>query len=194
MRLEPIEVVNGGTTLKPNYLRLILSFAAGLTLAGAATAQQPVTATPASGPAPVPSALRAARTAFVSNAGSDSGLFPEPFSGDPDRPYAAFYDDLKMTSQLQLVADPSAADLVLEVRLTAPEGPSNPNKPKGASDPLPMVRLVVYDRRTHYVLWALTESIEGAYLQKTHDRNLDDGISRLVADFERISNPPPGAP
>jgi hypothetical protein len=105
-----------------------------------------------------------------------------------------FYNDLKTTSQLQLVADPSAADLVLEVRLLAPEGPSNPQKQKGASDPLPMLRLVVYDRRTHYVLWALTESVEGAYLQKTHDRNLDDAISRLVADFERISNPPPAAP
>ena len=153
-------------------------------------AQQPA----AAGAAPVPSTLRTARTVFISNAGSDSGLFPEPFSGDPDRPYAELYDDLKTTGQFQLVADPSAADLVLEVRLTAPYGPSNPDKPKGASDPLPMLRLVVYDRRTHYVLWALTESVEVAYLQKTHDRNLDEAISRLAADFERISNPPPVAP
>ena len=36
---------------------------------------------------PVPAAILAARTLFVSNGGSDSGLFPEPFSGDPDRPY-----------------------------------------------------------------------------------------------------------
>lgn len=135
--------------------------------------------------------LRAARSAFISNAGSDSGLFPEPFSGDPDRPYAEFYRDLKMSGQLQLVNDPAAADLVLEIRLNAPSGPQNPNKQNGASDPLPMLRLVIYDRRTHYVLWSFTESVEMAFLQKTHDRNLDDAISRLVADFERISNPPP---
>ena len=159
-------------------------------MAGIAAARQ--AASPAA--APVPSMLRSARTAFISNAGSDSGLFPEPFSGDPDRPYAEFYQDLKTTSQLQLVNDPSAADLVLEVRLNAPNGPQNPNKQNGASDPLPMLRLVVYDRRTHYVLWAFTESVEQAYLQKTHDRNLDDAISRLVADFERIGNPPPAAP
>lgn len=176
--------------MKSSYLRLFLHAAAGAACVGIAMAQSPA----GTGPGPVPPELRIAKTAFVSNAGSDSGLFPEPFSGDPDRPYAEFYQDLKTTGQLQLVGDPSAADLVLEVRLTAPEGPSNPNKPKGASDPLPMLRLVVYDRSTHYVLWALTESVEVAYLQKTHDRNLDDAISRLVADFERISNPPPPAP
>lgn len=159
-------------------------------LASAAVAQQTLPPSPA----PVPTALRAARTAFVSNAGSDSGLFPEPFSGDPDRPYATFYQDLKTSGQLQLVNDPSAADLVLELRLFAPNGPSNPQKVKGASDPLPMLRLVIYDRKTHYALWAFTESVEQAYLQKTHDRNLDDAISRLVADFERICNPPPTAP
>ncbi len=41
--------------------------------------------------APVPPALLNAKTVFVSNAGADSGLFPHPFSGDPDRPYNQFY-------------------------------------------------------------------------------------------------------
>jgi hypothetical protein len=176
--------------LKSKYLSLVASFAASFALAGFATAQQPAP----SESVPVPSGLHTARTAFVSNAGSDSGLFPEPFSGDPDRPYTEFYQDLKTTGQLQLVDDPSVADLVLEVRLNAPNGPQSPNKQNGASDPLPMLRLIVYDRKTHYVLWAFTESVEMAYLQKTHDHNLDDAISRLVADFERISNPPPAAP
>jgi hypothetical protein len=42
----------------------------------------------------------------------------------------------------------------------APNGPAIADKQKGASDPLPM--LVIYDRPTHYVLWALTESIAPA--------------------------------
>jgi len=36
------------------------------------------------------------------------------------------------------------------------------------------------DRRSHYVLWALTESIERANLQKTHDLNFDVALSTLV--------------
>lgn len=91
------------------------------------------------------------------------------------------------------MADPANADLVLELQLTAPNGPSNPNKQSGASDPLPMLRLVVYDRKTHYVLWAFTESIEIAFLQKTHDRNFDDALTAVLVDFETLTGKPPAA-
>ena len=76
---------------------------------------------------------------------------------------------------------------MLELQLTAPNGPSDANKQKGASDPLPMFRLVVLDRKTHYVLWALTESVEAAALQKTHDRNFDNALTNLLADLKRLT-------
>jgi hypothetical protein len=62
---------------------------------------------------------------------------------------------------------------VFELRLIAPYGPCAPNKQNGASDPLPMFRLVIFDRKTHHVLWALTESITVALFEKTHDHNFD---------------------
>jgi hypothetical protein len=77
--------------------------------------------------------------------------------------------------------------LVLELRLTAPYGPSNADKQKGASDPLPMFRLVIYDAKTHFVLWALTEPIEVAYLKKSHDRNFDNSIASIVKDFNLLT-------
>lgn len=137
--------------------------------------------------APVPSAILAAKTIFVSNAGADSGLFPSPFSGNTSRSYNQFYAALKASGQFELVGDPGAADLVLELQLIAPNGPSEANKQKGASEPLPMFRLVVYDRKTHYALWTLTRSIEIAYLQKTHDRNFDEALSALLLDFETLA-------
>jgi hypothetical protein len=85
------------------------------------------------------------------------------------------------------VADPSDADLVLELQLTAPNGPTNGSKINGASDPVPMFRLVVYDRRTHYVLWVFTQSIEIALLQKTHDRNFDEALTAILLEFEELS-------
>jgi hypothetical protein len=98
---------------------------------------------------PVPPAILTAKTISVSNAGADSGLFPEPFSGGPSRGYAEFYSYLKGAGQFELVNDPANADLVLELQLTAPNGPSNGSKQNGASDPLPMFRLVIFDRKTH---------------------------------------------
>ena len=78
---------------------------------------------------------------------------------------------------------PTQADLVLQLRLTAPYGPSEPNKQKGDSDPPPMFRLVIYDARTHYILWAFTRAIDIAYLQKSHDRNFDNALAGIVGDF-----------
>lgn len=164
-------------------------FAFALFVSAAAVAQQAHTE-----PGPAPAELRTAKTVFVSNAGADSGLFPEPFSGDTSRGYNEFYSRLKTAGMFQLVDNPGQADLVLELQLTAPYGPSTANKVKGASDPLPMFRLAIYDARTHFVLWALTESIEPAVLQKTHDRNFDLALEQLLLDLEHLTGKTPAAP
>jgi hypothetical protein len=120
----------------------------------------------------------------------DLAAGPVPPEIRTNRPYNEFYAALKTAGRYQLVVAPSGADLVLELRLFAPYGPSNANKQHGASDPLPMLRLVIYDRKTHYVLWAFTESVDAAVLQRTHDRNLDNAITKIVGDFENVSGAP----
>lgn len=157
-----------------------------------AFAQEPTSA-PVMPPAPVPPALLNARRVFISNAGADSGLFPHPFNGDPDRGYSELYAAMKSWGRYELVSDPNDADLVFELQLTAPNGPQNPNKQNGAADPLPMFRLVILDRKSHYVLWALTESIEFAFLQKTHDHNFDQAVANLTADLKRLTAAPAAA-
>ena len=164
--------------------------ASGLLLLAFTTAAQmsPHAVSPiAPPPVSVPPALLAAKTVFISNAGADSGLFPSPFSGDPDRAYQEFYTIVQSWQRYRLVTDPSQADIVLELRLTAPNGPQSPNKSTGASDPLPMFRLVIYDRSTHYTLWALTESIERANFQKNHDKNFDVALEELTNDLKRLT-------
>jgi hypothetical protein len=155
----------------------------------ASVAQQPASVAIA----PVPPPLLHAKTIFISNAGADSGLFPHPFTGDPDRAYNEFYANVESWGRYELVAAPAEADLVFELRLVAPSGPSNADKSKGASDPLPMLRLVIYDRPTHYVLWALTESIAPAALQKTHDHNFDEAVANLVLDAGRLTKSLPNS-
>jgi hypothetical protein len=169
-------------------IRLVAGFCVALVLSvllsGAfASGQEPVTPDAA----PVPALLVNAKKVFISNAGADSGLFPHPFSGDPDRAYNQFYADVSSWGRYQLVGTPGEADLVFELQLSAPNGPSNADKEKGASDPLPMFRLVIYDRATHYVLWALTESVAPAAKQKTHDHNFDEALANLVLDAGRLT-------
>jgi hypothetical protein len=144
-----------------------------------------------SAPGPVPAAILSAKTLFVSNGGGDAGLFPEPFSGDPSRGYNELYGALKASGQFQMVGDPSQADLVLELKLTAPYGPSRANKMQGASDPLPMFTLTLFDRKTHFALWTLTRDIEYAVLQRTHDRNFDEALTAIVSQFEALSGKQP---
>ena len=170
--------------------KLLLTLCAALFFAMQAGAQATPPAPPGLQLAPVPPALLNAKTAFISNAGADSGLFPHPFSGDPDRPYNAFYASMQSWGRYQVVGDPSEADIVFELHLVAPNGPSSPNKQNGASDPLPMFRLTVFDRKTHYVLWTLTESINYAYLQKTHDNNFDLALNAITADLKRVTSAP----
>jgi hypothetical protein len=165
-----------------------------LTLIAAAQISPQSVSPTAPPPVPVPPALLAGKTVFISNAGADSGLFPSPFSGDPDRAYQEFYTAIQSWNRYRLVTDPAQADLVLELRLTAPNGPQSPNKQTGASDPLPMFRLVIYDRSTHYILWALTESIDKAALRKNHDKNFDVALDELTSDLKRLTQPSAAPP
>src|SRR5277367_2526099 len=174
--------------LNPTRTRFYQLLCAALLFAAAANAQAPPA--PAASLAPVPQALLNAKTVFISNAGADSGLFPHPFSGDPDRPYNAFYAAIQSWGRYQIVGDPSEADLVFELHLVAPNGPSSPSKQNGASDPLPMFRLAIFDRKTHYVLWTLTESIGFAILQKTHDNNFDIALTAIAMDLKRVTSAP----
>lgn len=171
------------------HLSRLLACGALVVAAASVAAQQPSAAGGL-----VPPALLSAKSIFISNAGADSGLFPQPFSGDPSRGYMEFYSELKASGFYKIVDDPRQADLVLELQLTAPYGPSSANKQNGASDPLPMFRLVIYEAGTHYVLWALTTSIDPALIQKTHDRNFDQALERLLTDFEEVTGKLPSGP
>jgi hypothetical protein len=95
-------------TMKMMPFRLISLCVVALLSCVFAVGQEPVT--PAS--APVPSLLLNAKKVFISNAGADSGLFPHPFSGDPDRAYNQFYADVASWGRYQMVSTPGEADLV----------------------------------------------------------------------------------
>jgi hypothetical protein len=147
-------------------------------------AQEALPSAPASS---IPAPILNARAVFLANGGADGGLFPEPFSGDPNRGYFTLLSQLKSAGKYDLVSDPGQADLVMDIQLTAPNGPRQGGKQLGAADALPFFKLVIYDAKTHFALWTITEPIEWAILQKTHDRNFDDAVARISADVLTLS-------
>jgi hypothetical protein len=141
---------------------------------------------------PVPPAILSAKRVFVSNAGSGSGFFPERFSGDPNRAYTQFYAALKAANQFALATDPSDADLVLEVQLNAPVAPVMVEGRAGdfAVAPEFFFRLVIYDRKTHWILWTINQGIGWADLQKNRDRRFDGAIIVLMEKFQQLAGKP----
>jgi hypothetical protein len=138
----------------------------------AAFAQQPVTA-PAG---PVPQAIIAAKKIFVSNTGPTA----LDFSGGPNRAYNQLCAGLKATGRFKMVGDPSDADLVLELQIVE-------------RSPSADFKLIIYDRKTHFILWALPAWISPANLQKNRDSNFDDALSAVLHDFEALTGKAPAA-
>ncbi len=144
---------------------------AALLSAVSVLAQQSLTA-PAG---PVPPAILAAKKIFIANPGASSALF----SGGQNRAYNQFYAALQTAGFFEMVGDPSDADLVLELQITD-LGP-------GA----PAFKLVIYDRKTHFMLWTLFESIKACTRQKSCDSNFDDALPALLLNFEKLAGKGP---
>jgi hypothetical protein len=143
---------------------------------------------------PVPALLLNARKVFISNGGADAGLFPHPFTGTQDRAYAFVYHALSAGKRFQVVASPADADIVLQIQLLAPLGPLGDNKQKGTTDPEPTFKLTVFDRPTHYIVWTLTQTVDQALRQETHDANFDAALTSILSQLELVAGTSATAP
>ena len=82
---------------------------------------------------------------------------------------------------------------MLVCRVVAPTGPTHASNELGSADALPFFKLTIYDRKTHFVLWTITEPIEIAHLQKTHDKNFDEALAHVADDLQALSKPGSGS-
>lgn len=123
--------------------------------------------------APIPQGILTAKTVFISNAMPLYGYV----SGGPTRGYNQFYAAVKTAGRYEVVDDPSKADLVLEIQASMLE--------LGGSG-LDAVRLTIYDRKTHYVLWTLAHQIGTCALKKGCDRNFDLAMEGISHDLEAL--------
>jgi hypothetical protein len=129
--------------------------------------------------APLPAAIANAQKLFLGNAGDTDNQ-------DCLRAYNEFYANLLSDARYQLVLDPGAADLVLELHYEVRPGEIVGHNSVDTAFAR-QFRLVLIDPRTHTVLWNLTEVEDNAILQSNRNKNLDAAILQLYLDFSALS-------
>lgn len=161
-------------------------------------AQSAASAMPA--PAPIPAPILSAHTVFIGNAGMDA--FADQVFGElgltDTEPYDALYAAMKSWGRYQLVDSPAGADLVFEIRSTAPF--TTPDK-EVVWDFQHIVAnstwqfqnsVAIYDGKTHFLLWTITQPIRPAALAGTWRKNILAANDNLLAQFKSllIATPP----
>lgn len=132
--------------------------------------------------APLPEQLATATSVFISNGGSDTfAIDILKREGNPYQPYNEFYAAMKTWGRYQLATSPMHADLILEMRFTAPISGCG----KTASY-APQMELTILDGKTHFVLWTIDESVEIAVRIATWERNINEGVTNIVGDLQRL--------
>ncbi len=61
-----------------------------------------------------------------------------------------------------------------------------PGQTAGHDDPR-RFRVLLIEPASHIVLWSLTERTNYAAFQKNRDKNLDEMVARLAADFDALT-------
>jgi hypothetical protein len=130
------------THTRTSSLRLL---AVVVTLAPVAWAQQ----APAAPVAPVPAQIVTAKTVFISNAGVDATSPVDFKRARPTEPYNQFYVAMKRRARYEVVGTPADADLVLQLRFSAPLSSCETYQPQ--------LTLAILDTKTHFLLWTFTE-------------------------------------
>jgi hypothetical protein len=152
-------------------------------------------------PAPVPSPITSAQKIFIANGGMDAFSLQafEELGLNGTNAYDALYAAVKSWPSVQLVSSPADADLVLNIRFTAPligeHGGWDFQRILANTTWQFQSQLTVYDAKTHFALWTLTQPVRPANLKGTWRKNIADANAALAGDLKSLLTPAaPAAP
>ncbi len=170
--------------IRPTFLLAAFAFVLPLLHAGQ---------TPQHGPVPAP--ITSAHSIFIANGGMDAfslQAFEELGLNGTDA-YDSLYAAVKSWGQPQLVSSPADADLVLVVHFTAPlvgEGGGWSFQHIFANTKWQFqTQLTIYDAKTQFPLWSLTQPVRPANLKGTWRKNIADANAALAGDLKSLLSP-----
>lgn len=150
--------------------------------ADVSSAQQPVNLPSA----PIPARIFSARKMFVSNATGEIPMPPDTL----DLAYNEFYAAMKSWGRYDVVADPSDADLVFELRFHYSVGPTGVVQGSGGSTEDFQLRVSILDSRTRTILWALSKSIPQSSNKIKSRQFFDQSMAALVDNLKKLASQP----
>lgn len=146
--------------------------------------QKPAAPTPIS-----PSArLAAAKTAYVKNGGGS------------EIPYNVIESGIEGWGRFVIVDSPQQADIIIEIQSpedetgmsvssTTDDGHSSTKSSRDLT--VAIIKVIVYDAKTHLMLWNAEERPKGAFKEKAREDNLVKAAEKLVSRFRDRLEPPP---
>jgi hypothetical protein len=128
---------------------------------------------------PVPSLFATAQTVFLGAGGA-------PALGNKaqlvtNMTYESVYRALSGMNKYRLVAAPADSTILMEVSILISVGTGD-NQFNSAS-----LRLITRDTRTHALLWIIDEPIDGAFREKTFQKNVGDATARIIDELRTLS-------
>ena len=147
---------------------------------------------PAATPISPSARLAAAKTAFLKNGGGS------------EIPYNVIESGMEGWGRFTLVDSPQEADVIIEVQAPEEESGATVSSSTDAGGHssttssrdlnVAVIRLTVYDAKTHLPLWGASERPKGGFKEKTRNDNLVKAAERLVSAFRDRLEPPPAEP
>jgi hypothetical protein len=144
---------------------------------------------------PVPAPITAAQKIFIANGGMDAfslQAFEEIGLNGTDA-YDSLYAAVKSWGNYQLVASPTDADLVLSVRFTAPLVGENGGwafeRVLANTRWQFQTEVTIYDAKSHFAVWTLTQPVRPANLKGTWRKNIADADAALAGDLKTLLTP-----
>jgi len=136
--------------------------------------------------------LQAAKTAYLKNGGGS------------EIPYNVIESGLEGWGRFTLVDSPAQADIVIQV--DSPEEDTGTSVSSSADAnghsstassrniTVDIIKITVFDARTHLPLWTANERPKGGFKEKTRDDNLVKAAENLVSRFRDRLEPLPADP
>ena len=128
----------------------------------------------------MPTQLVSASKVFIASAG-------ELNNADSAYAYDSFFQHLSGAKRLHPVLIPADADLILELQHVGRVTSVSVTNGGGYSSTSDDLRLTIFDPRSHAILWTLIENVRFATRHATYNSNLDDAVTKLVADLNEIT-------
>ena len=143
---------------------------------------------PAATPISPSARLAAAKTAYLRNGGGS------------EIPYNVIESGVEGWGRFTLVDSPQQADVIIEVQAPEEETGTSVSSSDGHSasashdTSVAIIKLTVYDAKTHLPLWTVVERPKGGFKEKTRNDNLVKAAEKLVSEFRDRLEPPPAEP